>query len=327
MESLQGVFMKLFLQIIFVLCSSLSLEANSEIIHKKPIYEGNLTWTVDDITIKRTNITDTKMLGPFELVSPESGKLVVSYDDNKDSEILVTTTDMKGKDIYTFYSKGLLPFLWKAEFKTKVINGEEPMVVYLVKKQIAPEYQRWQIKTDRAAEQLSNYLVSPAHISGRGSPPDIFYAPEPLLKHKYKIIKEYQIDIGSSESQDNDYRNAVNSERWKSAIKNAFIVLASLVSVFLMWYLFKKLKTALYKVKQKASEKIKSRKSQKEQKEIRKIAKTTAISETIKNEMSKPDNKDLTQLRLKIAESIEAGDHEQVDTLLKLAERLKKLDQ
>ena len=300
-----------------------SLKANSNIIKIEAEYKGELTWTAGEITIHQSYVTDIKKIGPFDSVDRKWGRLVVSLQNKSEhTGPKITTTNVKGERNFNYLSN------YREAYP--VINADKPLVVYSVIRQQTPEYKRWEIKKKRAEEKLENYNKLPLNQRINTSYPFYYIDSEPYPQYAYKILNEYHINIPSSEQQNKDYWQLVDNVKKEAFFKNFLFAVGILIGlglvVYLAWYLFKKLKNGLYTLKYKAASKFAEKKKEKHQKAIRKIAEATAISETIKNEMKNTEGNDLQQLKVQIAESIEAGNYEKADSLLKIAERLKKLE-
>lgn len=315
--------MRFYLHFFLLIFIFFSLKANSNIIKIEAEYKGELTWSAGEISIHQVGVTNINKIGPFVSVDREWGRLVVSLiNESKQNASIITTTNVK--------SGGSFNYLSKYREAYPIINANKPLVVYSVIHQQTPEYKKWEIKKKKAEEELENWRSLQLKHSINASYPGYFMDPEPYPKYEYKILKEYHINIPSSELQSEDYWLLVDYVKKEAFFKNFIIAVGILVGlglvVYFTWYVFKKLKSGLYTLKYKAASKFEEKKKEKHQKEIRKIAEATAISETIKNEMKNTEGKDLQQLKVQIAESIEAGDYEKADSLLKIAERLKKLE-
>lgn len=315
--------MRFYLHFFLLIFIFFSLKANSNIIKIEAEYKGELTWTAGEMTIHQVNVTNINKIGPFDSVDREWGRLVVNLlNESKQDVPIITTTNVEGE--------GSVNYLSKYREAYPIINANKPLVVYSVIHQQTPKYKRWEIKKKRAEEELENWRSLQLKHNINASYPGYFMDPEPYPQYEYKILNEYHINIPSSEQQNKDYWQLVDNVKKEAFFKNFLFAVGILIGlglvVYLAWYLFKKLKNGLYTLKYKAASKFAEKKKEKHQKAIRKIAEATAISETIKNEMKNTEGNDLQQLKVQIAESIEAGNYEKADSLLKIAERLKKLE-
>ena len=304
----------------------------AEVIEIEATYIGNLQWEADNLIISQESITRKEENGPFVTIDSVWGNLRISdqeTNNSKQSELFLTTTDVRQKkSTKTGYNPSRLPNLWKSKAAFKILEGTSPLKVYYVKKQKTKEMNEWELATKKYKEAKERYNKLSSKDKFKAVSPKYVYTfkPSQEYRYEYSVIKEYHINFKKNEEHELDYWSVVDSEKQKANARNIFIVVGAILFLWFSWFLIKKIKLVISKTKRNASAKLKSIKYKRHQSKVRTIAEATAISETVKHELKNSEPNELVQLKNQIAEAIEVGNYEEADTLLKLAERLKKLD-
>ena len=301
-----------------------STMVSAEIIKKEASYIGDLVWQVDDLIIRQTDIVNSEEYGPFVKIKTGYGKLRIFYqNDEKQSDLSITTDEGIKNSIDPSYTSVVKAY----EF----LNGSKPLKVYLLKKQMTQkmlELER-QVKNGPRKTNHTGIFDIKEMVVHNMAQVKYFEMKRSGLKpspyYENVVAREYRITFKWTGEVERDYQNILRPDIKNARIRNFFTVAVSVAFIWLVWFLFKKIKLASSEAVRKSSTKLKEIKDKKYQTEIRKIAEATAISETVKNEMKMSEPEELAQLRTQISVAIEMGDHDKADTLLKLAERLKKL--
>lgn len=140
-------------------------------------------------------------------------------------------------------------------------------------------------------------------------------------------IKSYFLHLDKTSNTANaylDYLEAVWNEHLKAQNIRAVTLMvmltgAFIAAIFLLIYLTKKLVKYLRIKKGKIVESQRN-------KQIRETVKNIVLEETIKQELSNQEPDELIALKKEIAKAITDGDESKIEYLLKLAERLKKMN-
>lgn len=320
-----------FRQLLFIVLF-IPFVSSAEIIKIEATYIGNLQWEADNLIISQESIIRKEEKGPFVTVDPVWGKLRISdqeINQSKQSEIFITTTDVRQNNSEgAGYDPSWLPSLWESKAAFEILKGEDQLEVYYLKKQKKKEMIQWELLTKKNKETRERYNKLSSKEKLEAALPKYAYTLKPTRKHRYEysVIKEYRIIFSINEEHELDYWSIVDSEKQAANTRNLFIVMGGALLLWLSWFFIIKMKLAVSKVKKNVTTKLRNIKHNRHLSKVRTIAEATAISETVKNELKISEPSELVQLKDQIAEAIENGNYGEADTLLKLAERLKKLD-
>lgn len=320
--------------LLFFLTFSVSCFSNDNPELAKAEYVGDLTWEYKNFKIKRQNLIKTEKTWIFESVTPIWGGLNISFissSENEKFEISTKNFDNKEKKSNTISfgkNTNYKPFLFSSPPAFAILKEKKPLIFYLVNWENTKEYDAWKKKITENKLAWDKYdQLSNAEKRATKAPKQKHWLKLNMPTQFHYVVKEtFKIIIPETEESENDYWEKVEKMESKARLVKVGYFVLILVVIFVVWFILKMSYRATKTAVSKVGEGCNNLKDKQYKKKVRKLAEVTAMTEIIKEEIKSSTPDELSQLKKQIAEAIESGDNEKADSLLNIAERLKKLN-
>ena len=340
--------MKFLLPIVSLLFWSISANASSA--SKEAIeaeYIGDLEWKAQDFLIRHIDTYIEEETGPFKTINSVWGSLkVLNLKALEGEDLRITTTNVdeinkahneRGEsnkpNWYKQYAfeRSLNPYLSDTFPAKSILEDGELLKLYLVKKTISPEYKKWKADNNKYEKELKKYNSLSAYQKQITSAPIFSFWKEPERKEIYTVIKTISLNIPATDQWEDDYWELIESIKLNANAGNIGWGIAGVLVLIFIWLVLRAIIRGTKKLTVSAHDKVKKTvqeiKVERHKADVRKLAEAAAISEVVKREVQESSPDEINQIRKKIAEAIESGDDERAETLLKMAERMKRLDE
>lgn len=321
--------------LLFFFTFSVSSFSNDNPAIAKAEYVGDLTWEYGNYRIKQQNIIKTKKQWIFETVSPVWGGLYISFKTPLENEELeITTKDInknekKSSSFDRWNNKSNhKPFLYSFNSAKEALEDKKVLTFYLVSWEKSAEYKKWEAKTEKnkIAWDRYNKLSYRDKIEAKRPKQKLYSNTLKPNQFEYVIKDTIKVIIPATEKSEDDYFSKFDKVESQKNLANAGYFFLILFALVVVWFILKVSYRATKRTASKIGKGYGNLKDKQYKNKVRKLAEVTAMTEIIKGEIKSSTPDELSQLKKQIAEAIESGDNEKADSLLNIAERLKKLN-
>jgi len=322
--------------LLFLLTFSVHSFSNDNPAIAKAEYVGDLTWEYKNYRIRQGDITNTKKHWIFKTVNPVWGYLSISYIiPPKNEEFEITTRDFNKKEkkdtssVSGWYNKSKSkPFATSTKHALKILKEEELLTFYVVNWEKTKEYKEWesQVAKNKVAWDKYNQLSNREKRAVKNPEYRHRLDKSKPIQFRYVIKETFKIIIPVTEKSERDYWAKTEKVKNQENLKNFGYFILILVILYVVWFILKISYRATKRTASKIGKGYGNLKDKQYKNKVRKLAEVTAMTEIIKEEIKSSTPDELSQLKKQIAEAIESGDNEKADSLLNIAERLKKLN-
>ena len=322
--------------LLFFLTFSFSSFSNDNPAIAKAEYVGDLTWEYKNYRIRQGDITNTKKHWIFKTVNPIWGYLNISYIiPPKNEEFEITTRDFskkakkKNSSYSSWYNKSRSkPFLTSSKPALEILKEEKLLTFYLVNWEKTDEYKSWESKVAKNKLAWGKYNKLSKWEKRAVKQPEYEHFLKSMKPKEFRYVTKetVKIIIPVTEKSERDYWAKTEKIKNQENLKNFGYFILILVILFVVWFILKISYRATKRTASKIGKGYGNLKDKQYKKKVRKLAEVTAMTEIIREEIKSSTPDELSQLKKQIAEAIESGDNEKADSLLNIAERLKKLN-